>query len=255
VLEGAESEEGATSIAVRRDGAEAGIAIGDRIIEYRMDSGQVLRQLPEVPGKVRDLAWSPDGARLLVTLLGDPDARLVDAATGEAVRRIPVAQEAAAVAFGQDGKLAAVGSEIGPIVVFDPGSDAPPRPLADVLQPVETIAFAGQRVMWAGADRSLRVWDAGSGASLVQAPLTEAAVRLAVSPDGRVAAIVLRSGAIELRRSADGGLVDTLRWHRSGVRAVAWAGPLLVSGDNGGAVAIWDLAAFLAIIEAPIPLR
>ena len=140
-----------------------------------------------------------------------------------------------------EGSLAAIGSEIGSIVVLDPASDAPPRPLADVLQPVESIAFAGDRVVWAGADRSLRIWDAGSGASLLQAPLPEAAVRLAVSPDGAIAAVVLRSGTIELRRIADGGLVDTLRWHRAGVRAVAWAGSFLVSGDNGGGVAIWDL--------------
>jgi hypothetical protein len=241
ILEGAESDEGATAIAIRRDGGEAAVAIGDRIIVYRVDTGEVARQLPDTPGKVRDMAWSPDGARLLVSRFGDPDARLLDPATGETMRRIPVAQEAAAVAFRPEGSLAAIGSEIGSIVVLDPASDAPPRPLADVLQPVESIAFAEDRVVWAGADRSLRIWDAGSGASLLQAPLPEAAVRLAVSPDGAIAAVVLRSGTIELRRITDGGLVDTLRWHRAGVRAVAWAGSFLVSGDNGGGVAIWDL--------------
>src|SRR5262249_53138437 len=141
VLEGAESEEGATAIAARADGAEAVVAIGKRMIRYRIDTGQVIRELPAAPGRVRDLAWSPDGARVLMNVYGDPDARLLDADSGEVVRRIPVAQEAAAVAFRGDGRLAAVGSEIGPIVVFDPGNGSAPRPLADVLQPVESLAF------------------------------------------------------------------------------------------------------------------
>ena len=125
-------------------------------------------------------------------------------------------------------------------MVFDPATDAAPQPLADVLQPVEDLAFAGDRLVWAGADRSFRVW-APDGAEVARAELAEPAVRVAVAPGGAVVAVALRSGTLELRRVADGAAVETLRWHPSGVRSLVWAGPILLSGDTDGALAVWDL--------------
>jgi hypothetical protein len=241
VVEGSEPDVGGSSIALRSDGAEAAIAFGPRLVRYQVATGRVVRELPPAGHAIRDLAWSPDGARLLVSVLGEPDARLLDAETGALERPLRVAQEAAGVAFRGDGGLAAVGSEVGPIAAFDPHADGPLRPIADVLQPVEDLAFAGSRIVWAGADRTLRVWDDG-GASLTQAELPAAAVRLAVAPGGSVVAVALRGGTIELRRVDDGSLIEALRFHTSGVRAVAWAGSLLVSGDTDGTRALWDLA-------------
>jgi WD40 repeat protein len=56
-----------------------------------------------------------------------------------------------------------------------------------------------------------------------------------------VVAVSLRGGAIELRALADGRLLETLRWHGAGVRTLAWAGPVLVTGDTDGTLAVWDL--------------
>ena len=131
-----------------------------------------------------------------------------------------------------------MGSEIGPITVFDQSS----RVLADVLQPVETLGIAGDRVVWAGADRTLRVWGLTGGAERLRVELAAPAIRLAIAPAGDVVAVSLRGGSIELRALSDGRLLDTLRWHPSAVRTLAWAGPSLVSGDTDGALAVWDLA-------------
>jgi hypothetical protein len=240
VEEGAEPDVGASAIALRPDGREAVIAFGPRLVRYQVDTGQVMHELPPAPARVRDLAWAPAGpARILVTLHGTPDARVLDVESGETVRTIAVAPEAAAVAFRGDARLGAVGGEVGQIVLFDPASTAPPRALADVLQPVETLAFAGDRVVWAGADRTLRVWGADGVAATTLLP--EAAVRVAVAPEGTIVAIALRSGSIELRLVEDGSLVETLRWHRAGVRAMAWAGSVLLTGDMEGRLALWDL--------------
>ncbi len=240
VEEGGEPDVGASAIAVRPDGREAMIAFGPRLVRYRVDTGQVVSELPEAPSRVRDLAWTPTGPdRVLVSLYGTPDARLLDAETGQAVRTVAVAPETAAVAFRADGRAGAVGGELGPIVLFDPASDAAPRPLADVLQPVEDLAFAGDRVVWAGADRTFRAW--GPDGAVRSTQLPEPAVRIAVAPGGTVVAIALRSGTIELRGVDDGALMDTLRWHTSGVRSLAWGGTVLLSGDTDGALAIWDL--------------
>ena len=236
LVEGGEPDVGAAVIAIRGDGTDAVLAIGPRLVRYELSDGRVVRELPPQRGRVRDVAWSPVGDRLLVSLLGDADAELLDGETGRPVRRLAASQEAAAVAFGADGS-AVVGSEVGPITVFDPA----PRVLADVLQPVEALGVAGDSVVWAGADRTLRVWGLADGAERVRVALAAPAVRLAVGPAGHVVAVSLRGGAIELRALADGRLLETLRWHAAGVRTLAWAGPVLVTGDTDGTLAVWDL--------------
>lgn len=241
VVEGAEPDVGASAIAIRPDGVEAAIAFGARIVRYEVATGRVVRELPVGAHAVRDLVWF-DPSRLLASYLGDPEARVLDAETGAVARRIAVPQAAAAVAARSDGRLAAVGSDVGAIVAFDPARDEAPRVVADVTQPVEDLAFAGSRVVWAGADRSLRVWDATSGAALTTVQLPEPAVRVAVAQNDAVVAVALRSGTIELRRVDDGTAVETLRFHSSGVRALAWVGSQLLTGDTDGTLAIWDLA-------------
>ncbi|TMB04314.1 MAG: hypothetical protein E6J70_04190 [Deltaproteobacteria bacterium] len=47
---------------------------------------------------------------------------------------------------------------------------------------------------------------------------------------------------IRLHDLETGALVESLAWHRAGIYGLAWAGPVLVSGDTQGRVALWDLA-------------
>jgi hypothetical protein len=237
VVEGGEPDAGAAVVAISRDGTGAVLAIGPRLVRYELSDGRVVRELPPQRGRVRAAAWAPSGDRVLVSLLRDPDAELLDVETGRSTRRLGVSQEAAAVAFTADG-AAVVGSEVGPITVFDPS----PRVLADVLQPVDTLGVAGDAVVWAGADRTLRVWGLADGAERLRVELAAPAVRIAVAPAGDVVAAALRGGTIELRALSDGRLLDRLRWHAAGVRALAWAGPILVTGDTDGTLAVWDLA-------------
>ena len=51
---------------------------------------------------------------------------------------------------------------------------------------------------------------------------------LAYSPDGRVLAVGLSTGAIEIYAGAD--LVTTLRGHSSAIQILDWSAPQLVSG-------------------------
>ena len=243
VVSGAEPPhaEGATAIAVRPDGTAAVVGVGRRIVRYDLPSGREARVLATLDGNVRDLAWSPDGTRLLASMHGDPAAQVLDAERGVVVRRVTVPQAAAAVAFRADGR-AFVGSDAGAIVLADPAGDAPPEPFADVLQPVESLAATPDRLLCAGADRRLRAWDVRTGASVLDVPLADAAVRVAAAPDGARVAVVLRSGAVDVRR-VDGTLLETLRAHTAGVRALAWAGAVLLSGDTDGVAAVWDVAA------------
>src|SRR5439155_1649851 len=94
--------EAANAIAVSPDGAEAAVAVENRVLVYVTAGGRLLRQLPAYPGVVRALAWSPAAARLLVTVFYDPSGHLLAAGDGREVRRLVVEREGAAVAFSPD---------------------------------------------------------------------------------------------------------------------------------------------------------
>ncbi|MGH7790608.1 MAG: WD40 repeat domain-containing protein, partial [Candidatus Binatia bacterium] len=121
--------EAPNAVVVRPDGREAVVAMENRLIRYAMDSGQVVRAYDGPGGIVRAVAWSPDGARLLVSTFYHPQAVVLDAADGRVLRRLAVEREGAAVAFAADGRRAAVGSENGTIALFDLDREAAPRVL------------------------------------------------------------------------------------------------------------------------------
>ncbi|MBM4247258.1 MAG: serine/threonine protein kinase, partial [Deltaproteobacteria bacterium] len=71
-------------------------------------------------------------------------------------------------------------------------------------------------------------------------PLT----RLALSADGRRAAVAGRDRTIRVYALPDGKPLATLAWHQANVTALAWgAGPTLLSGDGDGKLAVWEIIA------------
>src|SRR5437763_1384016 len=123
--------EAANAIAVSPDGAEAAVAVENRVLVYATAGGRLLRELPAYPGVVRALAWSPAAARLLVTVFYDPSGHLLAAGDGREGRRLVVEREGAAVACSPDGRRAAVASDAGPLAIFDLHSELAPRLFPD----------------------------------------------------------------------------------------------------------------------------
>jgi len=234
--------EAAHLIAVAPDGREAVVVLTERLLRYATTTGALLRELPGPGGTVRSVVWSPDGRSLLVSAYGDAAAHLIRAEDGFELRRLPVEQEAAGVAISRDGRLAAVGSETGPIAIFDLSTDRPPRLLREPQRPADNLVFVGDRLLSVAEDRVLRVWDARSGALVSQRPLAVLPSRLAVTPDGRFMATGDTDWAIRIHDLAAGTVVETLTWHSAVVSGLGWAGGILVSGDTEGRMALWDLA-------------
>jgi WD40 repeat protein len=207
-----------------------------------MASGQVVRAFDGPGGIVRAVAYSPDGAGLLVSAFYNPAAYLLDAADGHLRQRFAVEREASAVAFANDGRSVAVGTQAGPVALFTIGTDAPPRLLRGARGAVRTLAFVGDRLVAAGDDGVLRVWDLTSGALEVERQL--AATLHAITVNGERGLVAATGDAkIELVALADGTAVSTLDGHSAQVLSLAWVGSTLVSGDAAGRVALWDVAA------------
>lgn len=233
--------EAPNAVVVRPDGQEIAVALENRLIIYAADSGQVLRSFTGPGGVVRAAAWSPDGAKLLVTAFYQPAAYLLDAADGRERGRYPVEREGAAVAFAADGHRVAVGSELGSVVIFDSGSAAPMRTFDAGHRTVRGVAFAFDALLAAGDDGTLRAWDLGTGALRFAHPLGEPVHRMAVSPDGRRVAVAGTGRDVAMLDARDGAPLDTLAWHDAQILGLTWAGDTLASGDTLGHLALWDV--------------
>ena len=112
---------------------------------------------------------------------------------------------------------------------------------------VVAVAFSpdGTRLASAGADRTVRVWDAAAGTLLFQLdghPKEVSAV--AFSPDGSRLASACGDGVVRVWRASDGNLLTQLDGHTGRANAVAFSpdGTRVASGGNDRAVRVWDAA-------------
>jgi len=241
--------EAANAIAMSPDGREMVAALDRRLLRYAVSSGRLLRELSSAGGMVRHVAWSPDGAALLVSRYGDTAAHLVRADDGGDVRRLPIEDQPAGVAFSADGRVAAVGSEGGPIFLFDPTTDAPPRVLREPQTPTDVLSFVDAHLVAAGGDGVARMWSAATGALVTQFRVAGPSLALAAAPP--LLAVAGRDRVLRLYDLRSGALVETLGFHRAGIYSLRWAGATLVSGDNEGLLALWDLSDRLATPLTP----
>jgi WD40 repeat protein len=165
------------------EGHDPGIAGG---------AGRVL--LDVSPQAVRSVAFSPDGASLVVGLAkgqaSNPDysLRLLGTETGREIGRLVGHRENVAdVAFSPDGKRILSGSSDSSVILWDAASGIEIHRLVGHTSGVLSVAFhpEGRLAVSGAADGSLLLWDVEQGVALRRyAGLTKPVVGLAFVPDG-----------------------------------------------------------------------
>ena len=231
-------------IAVRPDGTEIVVVLGSRLVFYDAATGRFRRQLDGPGGAIASLAWSPDGVRLLVASAADGKAHLLDARDGRVLRSIAGEGLVGVVAIDPGGRWAAAGTGAGTLLIVDLAGEGSPRAVAPSLQSLAAVAFADDRIVTAGSDGTLRLFDPATGRETARADVGSALTLLAVAPDGRHAATADAERTIRVHRLPDGAVVEALEWHRATLGVLAWgAGQTIVAGDNDGTLAVWDVAA------------
>src|SRR5207244_4057958 len=137
---------GAAGVPVHGCVALAGSPGVARAPRCTLDFARPARGLAAPRGVLRSVAWSPDGARLLVTAFYDASAHLVRADDGRELRRFPVEREGAGVAFAPDGKQVAVGSELGSVALYPIEADTPARLPPPTSGPARVLVFPDGRL-------------------------------------------------------------------------------------------------------------
>ncbi|HZU96265.1 MAG TPA: WD40 repeat domain-containing serine/threonine-protein kinase, partial [Planctomycetota bacterium] len=168
---------------------------GDRIASAGDDgaactwdmAGARLRHVFEHPGRVRGLAFLPDGR--LLTACDDGSTRLWDGETGGLLRTAAHPSLPLALAVSGDGKEAAVGGQDGAVRLMDVATGEILETWKGHSKWVNGVAFGPDRTVFsAGEDHLLEVWDLESrnGLGHFEGPAPE----WAVTPLGPRAVVV-----------------------------------------------------------------
>ena len=228
------------AIAWRPDGREIALGLEDRIVRYSLPEGRLVRVLSGPGNVIRDMAWSPDGSRLVVIAFDDPAAHVLDADTGRAVARYAVEGEASAIAVEGGGETVLVGSAMGTLVRFRTSDGVRLTSFSPSSYEVVSVARVDDVLVVLATDDLLRILDAGDGRLRTSVAIGFTPARLALGPDARVAVGLPSSHAVVID-ARTGEILRTLPGFGSQILAVAWHGQTLVTGDAIGRVAVWDI--------------
>lgn len=108
-------------------------------------------------------AFSPDGM-VIALATGNSDLRLLDAKSGEQLRRVILDQPANAVAFSPDGKLLVSGGGV-TVQLWEVSTGAEASPNKRHNGPIHKIAFSpnGRTLASTSSDGTLRLWGVANG--------------------------------------------------------------------------------------------
>lgn len=204
-----------------------------------------------VPAPINALAFSPDGKILAVgtyqqVLLCDPATRQVVAVWSghaDAVR---------ALAFSPDGTRLAAGGGIsgarGEVRIWNVPERREVRSFGNQTDTVNALAYTpnGKTIASGSADRTIQLWDAGTGTALqTLRDHADAVLGLAFRADGKYLASCGADKGIKVWDTSNWRRLYTLGEHSEAVTAVAFApgdSPLL-SASADRTVRVWNFGA------------
>lgn len=205
---------------------------------------------------IQELLFTRDG-RFLISLDTESVVRVWDIARGEVIRTLRLG-----ISPGSRPPLAALSPDERILAVRGPAFPAPEIPMGEVLLvydfatgrqlnvfpglgTVEDLAFSLEGLLAiVRGDRSIDLWNPGSG-PLRQMPIQPGPVRtIAFSPDGKLLASGGSDSVLRWWEAESGILLREIEGHEKAISSLAFTpdGTRLVSGSTDGSVRLWDVA-------------
>jgi eukaryotic-like serine/threonine-protein kinase len=195
-------------------------------------------------GIARGVAFSPD-CRLLATCGDDNMIYVWDLATGKEAHRAKLAFGINCVTFSPNGKtLAFAGRHAG---IWDLAQGRQTIMIQDHKDIIWSIAFtpAGDRLVTASWDKTVRVWDAQTGVEALKLKHFNTARiwSAAVSPDGKLLAAAGAERTIWLWNLESGNIIRELRGHGATINHLAFHpnSRHLASASDDRTVRLWNV--------------
>jgi len=207
-----------------------------------------------------DVAWSPDGERLVTSRGGAQRSEchaieVWDVQTETVALRLAGHQgDQGTVDWAPDGTAILTAGMDGKARIWDAATGAERLTITVMADPPTGSAFyfdvigdaawspQGDQIVTAAADKTARVWDATTGMVLhILGGHTGPLTGVTWSPEGTQLATSSRDGAVRVWDLATGEVLRLLSNHKGIVRSVAWSpnGRRLATAGEDGTVRVW----------------
>jgi eukaryotic-like serine/threonine-protein kinase len=221
--------------------------------EARAADGQIMA-LTGHEDRVRSVAYSSDGARLVTTSY-DKSARIWDAATGlEISRLVGHDDRVRSAAFSADGTRVVTGSFDKTARIWDAATGRELVRLEGQMDRVQFVAFSpdGRQVATASDDKTVRVWDASSGRQLrLLQGHTEVVSTVTFSADGRRLVTASDDRTARVWEASTGRQLLVLQGHEGAVESAQFSsdGSRIVTASLDKSARVWDASSGRELLE------
>ncbi len=244
VLRTLDSKDGIIDIAISPDGKHL-FTVANSVHVWDLNAGERLKSLGYIAGGIRSFALSANGRVLAIAGPawpggGDPDYEfaIIQVADGRITYSVQQYNIIHSVAVSPDGKLAAYSGERG-IEIFNVQTGA----LLRTIKGFWDIAFGPAGIIVVGSEIHewpAELWDVNNGQ--LQATIEAGYGSPTFSSDGRWLALKPQSGIIQIRKTSDYQLAQTLKSDSGWISDVAFSpdGKILAATTREG-ITLWNI--------------
>ena len=231
------------AIAFSADGRWFASGANDSSIRlWQIATGRELPRLMGHAGYVTAVAFSPD-SNFLASGSRSGEVRIWDLNSSQLAFTLPSKLRGVNnIAFSSNGKLLAVVGMEPKAEVWDLEKKTA-RTITGHTQEITSVAFAKELLVTAGRDKTIRFWNADSGA-LVKSLETASEINgIAASPDGKLLATANADNTIRCLNVEGGDIKQPFLGHAGEVLAVRFGpdGNSIVSASADHTAIVWDL--------------